>query len=230
MTESLKEKADRLFRANPPTRVISIEEMRRSIFESREKLQKREKSNKRKPSTGEKGIEKLEKPCPECGMTHWNVFPDGRKMCLKCHYLDEKTDKITCEFLCSGCNEVIQAQGKDIEAAKKKIFPHKKYDPTSKCEGVFTYSRQIFPNPKPAPIPEIKKTERPSIEHGGGSGIIERFQHPKLQKFVCNKCPYSNDCLQAYEHTDTCIKISTDLKLRKMNELLDKLLQKLIKE
>ncbi len=230
MTESLKEEADRLFRAKPPTKVISIEELQRSLLESKEKLQSREKSNKRKSSTGEKGTEKIEKPCPKCGVTHWNVFPDGRKMCLNCYYLDEKTDIIACEFKCSECPEVIQATGKDIEAAMKKIIPHKVYDPTKQCEGLLTYYRQVFPNPEPTPIPETNKTEKPTIETRKASGIIENFRHPKLGKFVCNKCPSLNDCLQGYEHTDTCLKISIDLKLRKTNELLERLLQRLYKE
>ncbi len=80
-------------------------------------------------------------------------------------------EKITCEFKCSGCGEVIQEQGRDLEAAREKVVQHKMYDPTAQCEGVFTYSKQVFPDPETAPIPE-------EMEKSFGVGTIPRTKVP----------------------------------------------------
>ncbi len=258
MTESIKQIADKLFRANPDPLEISIEEMIRQREKSKEILRNRMKSGK-KPSRGK---EKLTigtiSPCPKCGARNWNLFPDGRKYCCGCgavmeidgtisggaikkeiskqiSEVDKNMNEILVPFICDNktCRKIVYFKAPNLEIAMEKKVPHKKYDPKSECDGTLIYleqGMQIFPNPEPTPIPETRITEKPSIKHVKDSGIIERFQHPKLGKFVCNKCPYLNDCLQRFEDTDTCLKIGMDLKLRKQNELLEKLLQKLNNE
>jgi len=174
MAESIKEKMDRFFGVNSssleplPSREISLEEMLKYRKESKEKIQNKEKRGKGKKSSeivGDSG-----NPCPKCGIINWDQFPDGRLYCLKCGAVKEVDGTVTggaimkeiskqikgvdknmvviCEFKCSECPEVIQAQGKDLEIAKKKVIPHKAYDAKSQCNGSFTFLRQVFPDQK----------------------------------------------------------------------------------
>lgn len=55
----------------------------------------------------------------------------------------EEPEKITCEFKCDICGEVIQFPGKDIEAAMKKAVPHREYDSSVQCDGIFKFERQV---------------------------------------------------------------------------------------
>jgi Fe2+ or Zn2+ uptake regulation protein len=236
MTESLKEKADRLFRANPPpTRAVSIEELQRSIVESKEKLQNREKSGKRK-SNGEK--EKMNtigtvSPCPKCGVTNWNVFPDGRKYCCGCGAVMEidgsvtggankkitqiESDEILVPFICKMCGKIVQFKAPNLEIAMKKTVPHKKYDPESKCEGTLIFLEQGIQGSAPVPISKTRKFENRIAEP---EMVIDKkkCQNPKRDIFICNKCRDIDYCDQSDIDAIICLLINADMKLKRILE------------
>lgn len=148
MSNSIKETAERIFGINQPltgeqlqAREISIEEMERYRTESQEKLKIKRSQGSQWNKTKKVG-EVSRNPCSKCGTLHWDLFPDGRRYCLKCGHVEEL---VSCEFKCDKCGAVIQTQGKDIQAAMKLHVPHQEHDPSANCDGTFRFEKVIKP-------------------------------------------------------------------------------------
>ncbi len=125
---------------------------------------------------------------------------------------EKNLGKILFPFHCNLCGIVVQFQATNREIAMEKAILHKKYDPKTKCDGTFTLLKHINQD-------EIKKRNVGPME------VIvteRRFDHPKMDVFVCNNCRDSDFCLQTYRHVNTCLKISSDLKLKKLIQILSK--------
>jgi hypothetical protein len=239
MNESIKGIADKLLGANPSPKELTLEEMLQYRTKSKQMLENRINSGKRKSSGGQgkPNLQEIDIPCPKCGISNWNKFPDNRKYCLECGAIketdgtvtggaietktqiagDKNRETIICEFTCSKCPEVLQVKGKDIETARKKVVPHKAYNPNSQCDGVLTFSGQVSSEVQIVSVPETKEAEKRSIEP---ETVIYRIKcrNPKRDKFICNRCPDLNDCDQSYEDTVDCLLISIDMKLKKLLE------------
>jgi hypothetical protein len=240
MTESIKEISDKLFRVNPPAKEISLEEMIRKREKSKQMLQNRIKGDKQKPSGGKEKANTtgIVSPCPKCGVTNWNLFPDGRKYCCRCGAVmeidgtvtggaikkiaqiasDINMDKILVEFICDNkkCRKVVQFKAPNLEIAKKKTVPHKKYDPESECDGTLIYFEQGIQE-SASVISKTGKIENRIVEH---ETVIDKkkCQNPKRDIFICNSCRDINYCDQSDIDAVICLLINIDMKLKRMLE------------
>lgn len=227
MAESIKEIADRLFGANAapiepfPSREISLEEMLRYRTGSKEKLSKR-KQSRGKESTGDTGY-----PCPKCGISKWDEFPDGRKYCLECgavmeidgtvtggainKNLKNKEDKtmISGELRCEKCGKAhpfFDTEERLMEFIKQ---PH------MNCGGRISV-RLDQEKSKSNESKSVTEASNRNIKPISVPEKSDRCDNPKRDIFICNNCRDFNYCSQKNIDAIICLLISIDLKLKKI--------------
>jgi len=226
MTVSIKETLDRLYGVNPPpAREISLEEMLKYREESRERLQKREKRG-RKQGTGKEGAEDAGNPCPACGITHWSVFPDGRKYCLSCGAVMEVDGTVTGgaikkeiknkeenimiegELKCEKCGKV-----QPFSATEKELMEFIK-QPHKNCGGRISFNI-VKEESKGNESKHATKPKEQSIEYGKITERIEPFSNKKVEGAICSRCDYNTDCPKTFQHLLLCLISNIDYKMKK---------------
>ncbi len=228
---TVKEIADKLFGANPAPKEISLEEMLRYRAKSKEMLQNRIKSGKRKSNVGKEKVNTIGavSPCPKCGVTNWNVFPDGRGYCLECGAVKELDGTVT-----GGAMEKIVQNKRDDKMVNGEVKCEKcgKIQPFSDTEEkLMEFIKQPHKDCGGKISFSIVEETSKGIESKSGTGatikIIEREKvpekkeqcdNPKLDKFVCNNCRDSYGCSQTDINAVICLLISIDMKLKKLVE------------
>jgi hypothetical protein len=175
MSESIKETAEKIFGINQSStgeqlqsREISVEEMERYRTESQEKL-KIKRSHGSQWNKTKKDVDVSRNPCSKCGTLHWNLFPDGRRYCIKCGHVE---DLITCEFKCGKCGVVFQTPGKDVQVAMILQVPHQEHDPSAHCDGTFQFEKVVKPT----------RSDNSNVITG------EKNMDKILVDFRCDKC------------------------------------------
>lgn len=242
MVESIKETANRLFGAKLPlAREIPVEEILKYKAESKEKLQNRGKSGKPKSSGGKEKVNTIGTvfPCPKCGVTNWNQFPDGRKYCCGCGAVMEIDGSVTggankkitqiasdinmntilVPFICDSdkCRKIVQFKAPNLEIAMKKTIPHKSYDLKSECEGTLIFFEQGIQESASVSISKTKKIEDRIAEP---ETVIDKkkCQNPKRDIFICNRCRDVDLCDQSNIDAIICLLINVDMKLKRILE------------
>lgn len=232
MAESVKEIADRLFNANQPPateplppREITLEEMMQYRKDSQSKLQNRDKSGRRKQTKGKDSEGSSNEPCPKCGKSNWDEFPDGRKYCLECGAVMEldgtviggairkeiETEgediMIERELKCEKCGKIQHVSATEKELNEFISQPHKN------CGGKVSINIKNSKGIESKPITEAAKQGIKIIAVPEKS---DRCDNPKRDIFICNNCRDFNYCSQKNIDAVICLLISIDLKLKKM--------------
>lgn len=231
MAESIKDKMDRFFGVNSssveplPNREISLDEMLQYREESKVKLKNRDKISKGKRSSGIAGD--LDNPCPKCGISKWDQFPDGRLYCLKCGAVKEVDGTIIGgaimkEITNGGEKTIIDGELRCELCGKTKPFsctmeelnefikqPHKN------CGGMISFSiiKQASKDNEIKPVVDAAKQNIESTKFYKKS---DRCDNPKRDIFICNNCRDFNYCTQKNVDAVICLLISIDLKLKKL--------------